>query len=380
MKKVLLFFVLCAIGLTAVAWIRYGGGKPYPNLSTPPLMSSASVEEFLSYPEPIGNVAVSLDGRVFFTVHPESRPQGNRVLEYVNGAAEPFPNMELQLEYFDTPLGIHADGFGRLWTLDHGNHGLRVPRLLGFDIETGQLIHDEAFPPHIAPAGSYLQDLRVSVDGKTIVIADASFWRKSPALIVYDIDSGSTRRVLERDPSVVAENYLIQTGDRKMSFLGGIVSLRGGVDAIALGPEWLYFGAISGSGLYRVRLSDLKERRLPEAQLSGRVERYATKPLANGMAIDNNGLLYVTGIEHNSVFVIDGKREAKTLVQSADLRWPEAMAFGPDGWLYVADSALSELLLKSPEHIRAQQPYRIFRFRPFAKDAAESVAEEAATR
>ena len=38
-----------------------------------------------------------------------------------------------------------------------------------------------------------------------------------------------------------------------------------------------------------------------------------------------------------------------------------ALSFGPDGWSYVADSAPQEVLL------RAQGPYRIFRFRPGAE-------------
>ena len=34
-------------------------------------------------------ITVSADGRIFFTVHPESRPQGNKLLEWTAGAAVP---------------------------------------------------------------------------------------------------------------------------------------------------------------------------------------------------------------------------------------------------------------------------------------------------
>ena len=37
---------------------------------------------------------------------------------------------------------------------------------------------------------------------------------------------------------------------------------------------------------------------------------------------------------------------------------------GPDGWIYVTDSALSELVLRSPESIDAKGPFSLFRFRP----------------
>ena len=59
-----------------------------------------------------------------------------------------------------------------------------------------------------------------------------------------------------------------------------------------------------------------------------------------------------------------GGRVPRTLIRSTELRWPDALSFGPDGYLYVADSALAELILQSPEHIKASGPYRIFRFRP----------------
>ncbi len=75
--------------LVVILHVRYGGGEPYRDLSTSPLIEETALEEVLAYPEPIGNVAVSQQGRIFFTVHPESRPQGNKLLELVARAAMP---------------------------------------------------------------------------------------------------------------------------------------------------------------------------------------------------------------------------------------------------------------------------------------------------
>ncbi len=370
MKKFLLFLLtLTAVLMTAV-WIRYGGGQPYPDISTTPLLDADTLEEVLAYPEPIGNVAVSRSGRIFFTVHPEGRPQGNKLLEYVDGAAVPYPDGRSQPELFDAVLGVVVDVQNRLWTIDHGNHGIRTARLLAFDLNDGKLIYDHQLEAAIAPVGSFLQDLQVSADGRTIIIADASFWRKRPAIIVYDISSASARRVLEGHPSVSAENYLIRSQGRDMAFGGGIVSLRGGVDGIALGPVWLYYAALSGSGLYRVRLADLRNASLPASQLASRVEQYSGKPLSDGLSTDLEGNVFVTDVEHNSIFVVGDDREPKTLFRSSRIRWPDALSFGPDGWMYVADSALSEVLLRPQAHIRSQQPYRIFRFKPGTEGVA----------
>jgi sugar lactone lactonase YvrE len=364
MKNILLFLVVLAVIGTFTLWARYGGGAPYPDLSTSPILDASSLEEVVRYPEPIGNVAVNRNGRIFFTVHPEARPKGNKLLEYVRGAAVPYPSGAAQAELFDTVLGVAIDRYNRLWTIDHGNHGLRSARIIAIDLDTGVVIREQVLDPKVAPAGSFLQDLQVSADGNTIVIADASFWRKSPAIVVYDVETGRARRVLESHASVSAEDYVIRNSDREMEYLGGVFALRGGIDGIALGPDWLYYGALSGSGLYRVRLRDLRDASLPPGQLANRVERVSDKPLSDGMSIDVEGNVYITAIEHNAVFIGRPGENPQTLIRSAKVRWPDALSFGPDGYLYLADSALAELILQSSEHIDAQAPYRIFRFRP----------------
>ena len=364
MKHFLLFLVaLMLIALTS-AWLRYGGGTSYPDLSTAPRLGAASLETVLDYPEPIGGVAVSRDGRIFFAIHPESRPEGNRLLEYVDGAAVPYPSGAQQQALFDTVQAIAIDGYDRLWTLDHGNHGLRRPRIVAIDLATGEVIRDQALEPDIAPPGSFLQDIEVTRDGRTIVIADASFWRKSPALVVYDVQTGAARRVLEKHASVSAEPYLIRNHGRELTFLGGMIAMRGGVNGLACDDRFLYFGALNGSGLYRIRLEDLRNAEMPTSQLGARVERFSDKPLSDGLSIDSEGNLYVTDVEHNAVFVVDGKHEPQTLLQSTALRWPDALSFGPGGYLYVADSALPELILQEREQIDAHGPYHVFRFRP----------------
>jgi sugar lactone lactonase YvrE len=361
MKKILLFLLILALAVTVGAWIRYGGGQAYPNLSTPPVLGSDALDEVLSYSQPIGNVAVSSTGRIFFTVHPASRPTGNKLLEFVEGAAEPFPDGRSQAELFDTVLGVVIDRFDRLWTIDHGGYGLRGARLLAFDIHTGELLHKKTFGEDVAPLGSFLQDLQVSADGRTVVIADTSLWRKSPALIVYDVGTATARRILEGHPSVAAEDYIITSNDRAMTFAGGIVSLRGGVDGIALGEHWLYFGALSGASLYRVPFDELRDPSVPSSTIAERIERVAEKPLSDGMSLDRDGNVYITDVEHNAIFRLDDNGGLSTLVRSPRVRWPDALSFGPDGWLYVADSALSEVVLRPKEHIESSAPYKIFR-------------------
>jgi hypothetical protein len=82
--------LILVVALVVFAYARYGGGKPYPaDISSAPKLGKEALETVIAYPEPIGNVAASNDTaqqqRVFFTVHPESRPERIKLLEVVGG-------------------------------------------------------------------------------------------------------------------------------------------------------------------------------------------------------------------------------------------------------------------------------------------------------
>ena len=365
---------MVALFAAIVLRVRYGGGDPYADLTTDAQLDETALEEVFRYPEPIGNVAVSPTGRIFFTVHPESRPQGNRLLEWVEGAGVPYPSGAVQPHLFDSVLGLVVDLKNRLWTIDSGNHGFGEPRLLAFDLNSGELAHDFKFSPEIAPAGSFLQDLQVTRDGKTVFIADASVWRKDPGIVIYDVAARSARRVLNSHESVSAQNYLVRNPIRDMRFGAGLVTFKTGVDGIALdaNDEWLYYAAINHSGLFRVRVNDLLDPNLPARELEKEVERFSDKPLSDGITVDESGTVYITDVEHSAVFAVGNDRKLRTLVRSPRIRWADSLSFGPGGWLYLADSAIPEQVLKSKEHIMSNGPYFVFRFHP---DGANGVAQ-----
>ncbi len=68
--------------LAVAVRLRYGGGAHYPNLTSRATLSDSALETIVNFHQPIGNVAVSARGRLFFTVHPESRPSGAKLFEW----------------------------------------------------------------------------------------------------------------------------------------------------------------------------------------------------------------------------------------------------------------------------------------------------------
>ncbi|MGB5810464.1 MAG: L-dopachrome tautomerase-related protein [Polyangiales bacterium] len=358
---IVVLLLLVAVSLR----VRYGGGEPYPDLSGTPRFGPDALEIVVTSPEPIGNLAVSSEGRVFYTIHPESRPEGAKLLEWVDGVPKAFPTEAAQA-LFDTPLGLAIDAQNRLWVIDHGNHATGEARLIAFDLDTGAVVHEHVFDRSVAELGSFLQDLQIDSTGSHVFIADVSFWRKNPGLVVYDVAAGKARRVLNSDPSVSSQDYVIRNPTKDMKFFGGLVVLKPGVDGIAIDrdDEWLYYGAMAHDTMYRVKVSDLLDASLSEGALSARVESVGPKPLNDGLSTDAEGNVLITDVEHSAVIRMAPDGALTTLIKDDRIRWADALSYGPDGWLYVADSAIPDQMLRPKSHIEAQAPYTIFRFQP----------------
>jgi sugar lactone lactonase YvrE len=367
LKRFALVFLILLIVLTLFLRLRYGGGEYYPDLSTAPLLPASALEEVLAFDEPLGNIAVSEDNRIFFTVHPESRPSENKLMEIRDGKAIPYPDQAYQKEAFETILGLFIDTQDRLWTIDHGNHGFGNTRVMGFDLNTDKKVFNHSFSGDIAQKGSFFNDLQVSPDGKTVYIADVSFFRKNPGLVVLNTETGKARRLLEGHPSVLPMDYIPRNATRTMTFFGGLVALKPGIDGIVLDEagEWLYYGAMTHDGLYKIRTTDLLNESLPPEKLAEKVVRVGKKPLSDGLSIDTLQNIYITDVDNGSIVRMAPDGSLKTLIQDRErIRWADGCSFGGDGYLYFTDSAIPDQMLQSKKHIREKAPYYIYRVDP----------------
>lgn len=371
--KISAAILLLLAGALGAAKLVYGGAtKPFPDMRTEPGLKDPRIELVATFPDtPPGNIAVAPDGRVFFNYHPDARPEV-KVAELVDGKPIPWPSADWQQPrgagepFFDAVFSVRIDRQGRLWTIDHGFHGLKQPRVLAFDLATGKLVHRWDVPADVAPLFSLIQDLQISPDGKWIYIADVGALALRPGLIVYDVTNGKGWRRLSRHDSAHHQPYGIRNGDKPdISLLGGLYKVHPALDSIVLDRqgEWLYYGPMAGDTLWRVRAADLRDATLSDPEVGKRVEAFAKKPQSDGLTIDDAGNIYVTAIEYNEISLIDqATRTNRSWVRDSRWRWPDGMSFAPGGWIYVTDSNIPGIMLASIAKVRAQAPYHIYRF------------------
>jgi sugar lactone lactonase YvrE len=323
---------------------------------------------------PPGNITVTPDKRIIFSLHQFFEPDW-RVAEWTQQGIKPFPNPDIAVAndaelILHSVLGIQSDSKGIVWMLDNGMRGGATPKLVAWDTRQNRL-HKLILLPHpVTPADAFVNDLAIDETHDSIYITDPA-GGDNAALIVVDIGSGDARRVLQGHPSVVPENTdLIIAGEaveiRQAD--GSTIRPRVGANPIALDVdhEWLYYGPMHGSSLYRIRVADLLDRKIEAGTLADKVERYGRKPISDGISIDSDGNVYITDVANNAIGVIDHSREYRIYIMDERLLWPDALSFGPDKRLYTVSNQLHKSALLHGGEETAKPPYYIFSFTALA--------------
>lgn len=362
----LLIVLVLAIVLIRQTYVEF---EAFPDRSSMPMLASTEMELVTHLPMPPGNIAVADNGDIFFTFHPEAQPAIN-VAKLVEGEAQPFPSIDWQPGgaepyAFNEVLSVRIDQQQRLWVLDNGKHGLEKVRLFAFDSVTGEMKQRYTFSRAEFALGSHANDFQISQDGNFIIISDASILGKTPALVVYDVQNNTARRLLEQHESVVAGKFEPVVQGRKMTIFG-LFTVNPGVDGLVLDAnnDYLYYASISADKLYRIPYANIIDANLSNDELSATVEVVAEKTMTDGMAMDPQGNVYLSDLEHSAIVRMLPSGELQTLLKSASIRWPDGFSFGPQGHLYFTCSSLHQVIGNSAGVIKKNGPYQIYRFMP----------------
>lgn len=344
----------------------------------------------------IGGITQMPDGRLILGYHPF---YGHSVQVALLGddrlTTTPYPSADWQscktadgrwktdfTRCLDWVLGLHTDAEGILWMLDSakttdrakGRPAALVPKLVAWDTRANRLARVIEIPEPASLPESQHNDFVVDLKHQVIVIADEAIGEGSnghggkAALVVVDLRSGKSRRVLQGHESVLPLREPIRWDVGQPS--EGSVGLNVGADGIALdhASEWLYFAPLNNYKVYRVRMSDLVDTTLSGAELGRRVQVWSDKPFAGGMTIDAQGNLYLTEVGERAVGIIPADtRRYRRYVQDPAMVWPDGVVYNSDGWMYTGAAQLPLVgPLQKDGVARNKPPYLVYRFRPEA--------------
>ncbi|WP_152048101.1 L-dopachrome tautomerase-related protein [Aureimonas psammosilenae] len=333
--------------------------------------AKASLEKVADFPHQVTGVTVSEDNRIFVNFPRWTEDSPVSVAEVAkDGSIKAYPDDEWNAwrnarkdelapqQHFVCVQSVVADKRGGLWVLDAAApaQAILVPggaKLVKIDLKTNKAVKTIAFDEIAAPQGSYLNDVRFSVDGRHAFITDSG---AKGALLVVDLESGKTVRVLDGHPSTQVEKGLVVQADGKPLRRPDGRGVEFSADGIALSKDGahLYWQAIKGSKLYRVPTKDLTERAMAGRDVADLVEPFGNNGVADGLLIGReSGDMYVSAPQEDAVKIRDldagPNAEPKILVKDARLRWPDTFSEGPDGVVYITSSHIQDSAFFKPD-------------------------------
>lgn len=328
-------------------------------------------EIFASLNQGPGNLTITPDGRIIMSLHQFYEPRYSVVELLPDKTLAPFPNRQFndRADFtglkLDSVLGIKADANGIVWMLDNGMRSKTIPKLVAWDTRSNKLHRVIELPKSIAPDNAFVNDLAVDLKHQRIFISDPA-GGDNAALIVVNIKSGTSRRVLQGHKSVVPEAIDLIIDSRPLTAKdanGQLLRPHIGINPITedVNNEWVYFGAMHGRSLYRVRAADLANEQLNSKQLAGKVEYYSFKPLSDGIAIDEAGNIYLGELAKNALGTVTTGRFYKRLARSPDLSWVDSISFGPDRRLYAIVNRLHLSGVLNGGNAVSKPPYFLIR-------------------
>lgn len=324
---------------------------------------SYSLEKVAKFDHQVTGVTASETGRLFVNFPRWTEDSEVSVAELLpNGDLKPFPDARWNewrnarqdslsaTDHWVCVQSVVADKRGSVWVIDAGAPAQAqvvpgAPKLVQVDLASQRVVKVYPFGLDVAPQGSYLNDLRLSPDGKFAYITDSG---TSGAIVVLNLETGKARRALDGAPSTQVEKGVMVKVDGKPLQRPDGRGVQFSADGIALSADGdtLYWQAVKGKTLYRISTQALQADSL--SALSSKVETVGENGPADGLLMDANGRLYISSVEDHSIKVREGD-QLKVLLQDKDMRWPDTFAQGPDGTIYVTDSRIPDMNFYNPK-------------------------------
>jgi len=376
---VVTFLTVACLGIAssppAVAQVRPEDGTSPADIAR---KADDRLKPVATFDQQVTGVTVSETGRIFVSFPRWTEDVAVSVGEVQrDGSIKPYPDEQWNSwrtarkdevrasTHFVAVQSVVADGRGSLWVVDPAapnaektiKHG---PKIVQIDLVTNTVRRAYLVPADVAGPTSYLNDIRIAPDGKYAYVTDSGV---PGGLVVLEIGSGKSWRALsDAAPTKADPGVTVTTDGQPLRRPDGQPPVFN-ADGIALSPDgaFLYWQALTGKTLYRIETALLKT---PSPQgLEDRVEKVAETEPVDGLWMDKSGRLYLSSLADNAVKALEPDGKRRTIVADPRLRWPDTLAEGPDGTLYVTASRIQD----SPWFHRTGwqgNGFTLFSFRP----------------
>lgn len=335
------------------------------------------LQSVATFDHQVTGVTVASDGRIFVNFPRWNEDTPVSVAEVLpDGSIKPYPDEQWNAwrnarmgelsagDHFVCVQSVFADRRGSLWIVDPSAPNAEKtikngPKIVQIDLATNKVKRVFAIGADVAGAASYLNDIRIAPDGRFAYLTDSG----SPGgLVVLSIESGQAWRVLSDDPSTQFDpTVVVHTDGRALRRPDGRQPLFN-ADSLALSKdgEVLYWQALTGKTLYRIKTSSLQSA---AAAGQAQPEKVATTEPADGLWTGENDEIYLSSIADNAIKIVNpANGSVQSVLTDSRLRWPDTFSQGPDGAIYVTASHIQD----SPWFHTAwtDKTFTLFKFMP----------------
>lgn len=285
-------------------------------------------------------VAVSATNRIF-----ASYPRGNcipfSVGEIVEGEVIPYPNADWNNwnmsvtpnNHFICIQSIYIDKLDNLWILDAGCiYGSMLPcgaKLVKVDLQTDSILQVIYFNEPVVRDSCFLNDVRVDTDRGYAYITDSGLG----AIIVVNLTTGESRRLLEGNVSVLSEDIMLTVNGQSINWKGHVNGL-----ALTQNGDYLYYKALTSYSLYRIPTEYLRDTMYYPCSVAANVQLVCAVVPSDGMEFDKHGNLYFTGIEDNAIYYLTPGMQFETAIVDSRLKYPDSFSITENNDIYVSTS------------------------------------------
>lgn len=337
---------------TAVAAGAAGliGALPLPVLAA---SRSPQLTELASSDRSWVQVAVSPEGRIFVNYSRWFGPLDCAVAEIdrATGVLRPYPNVAFSSGDASLPASERAvsvqsvvlDPSGNsLWIVDSGNPQLAGlvlggAKLVEVDLATDEVVRALVLAPDVAPPGSYLADVRIDPVRNLAFLPDLALG----AIAVVDLGTGRGRRVLEGHITTRPEDIALTISGRPWLYPDGSRP-QTACTSIALRPDRqiLYFKALVGGTLYQVPVETLVD---PALDAASAVRPAVSAHPSDAIAFGPDGWLYLTAIDRQAITRWQPwMNKVEMVVEDPRLAWPVGLTFDRQGCAYTTVGRIHE--------------------------------------